>query len=223
MGFVLVLVFEPHCHSYVSDGVSSPEGLVRRARLRGVDVLAVTDHDTFRGSLLASRVSQLYDVIVVFGAEVSTVWGDVLVFCPEPLGEPLPRDVFVLRDEASRNNCVLVAAHPFHVPIMPSVGVMLLRFPSVFDAVEVWNAKGLPVFNIPAIMAARRFGKPGVSGSDCHVPSALGVAPTLVEPVGGGVDGVVEAIVKGRVVPTVGFMGFRAVLEDLAWSIYRRV
>lgn len=216
-------MFEPHCHSYVSDGVSSPENIVRRAKLRGVHALAVTDHDTFRGSILAYKVSRLFNVLVVFGAEVLTSWGDILVLCPEPMEEPLPSDPFVLRDEASKYNCALIAPHPFHPPPLPSVGFNVLRHSSVFDAVEIWNAKGLPIFNIPAIIVARRVGKPRVSGSDCHIPSALGVAPTLVDSDGASVEGVVEAILKGRVIPTIGVMGLRAVLDDVAWSLFKSV
>ncbi len=35
-----------HCHSRISDGSYSPQGLVRLARARGLSVLSITDHDT---------------------------------------------------------------------------------------------------------------------------------------------------------------------------------
>ena len=38
-----------HTHSARSDGTDSPAELVRRARDQGVDVLALTDHDTTEG------------------------------------------------------------------------------------------------------------------------------------------------------------------------------
>ncbi|GLW62292.1 phosphatase [Actinomadura rubrobrunea] len=38
-----------HCHSDVSDGTRPPAEVVRRARAAGVDVLALTDHDTVAG------------------------------------------------------------------------------------------------------------------------------------------------------------------------------
>lgn len=56
------LVFETHSHSYVSDGAGSPELLVRVAASKGIRVLAVTDHDTFRGSILAWRASKALDL-----------------------------------------------------------------------------------------------------------------------------------------------------------------
>ena len=41
--------FDLHCHTTASDGVLSPADLVRRAAEKGVEVLAVTDHDTLAG------------------------------------------------------------------------------------------------------------------------------------------------------------------------------
>ncbi len=38
-----------HSHTYCSDGVLSPTELVERAVSKGVDVLAITDHDTIAG------------------------------------------------------------------------------------------------------------------------------------------------------------------------------
>jgi predicted metal-dependent phosphoesterase TrpH len=217
-------VFETHCHSYVSDGAASPELLVRVASSRGVRILSVTDHDTFRGSTLAWRASRALglDVTVVYGAEVSTTWGDVLVYCLEPMREPLPVDVWELRDEAVKHNCVIAAPHPFH-PFMPSVGFRLLRNGGLFDAIEVWNGKSIPVFNIPAIIYARRYGKPAFSGSDAHVPSAVGETPSIVYSKTEKPEDVLEALRRGLVKPTVKLMSLRALVEDIAWSVYRRI
>ena len=38
--------FDLHSHSSFSDGVLTPHELVSRAIDKGVDVLAITDHDT---------------------------------------------------------------------------------------------------------------------------------------------------------------------------------
>ena len=217
------LLFETHCHSYVSDGVGSPELLVRIAASKGIRVISVTDHDTFRGSVLAWRAARYLglDVLVIYGAEVLTNWGDILVYCLEPLRDPLPYNALELRDLASSNNCLLVAPHPFQ-PLLPSVGRMLVREPRVFDAVEVWNGKSIPVTNIPAILYAKKLGKPAISGSDAHVPSAVGVSPTVLEHAEKPEE-VLEAMRKGLVKPKIGIPSLRTLLEDIAWSIYRRI
>jgi predicted metal-dependent phosphoesterase TrpH len=44
-----------HCHSSVSDGTRAPAEMMRRARAAGLDVVALTDHDTQAGHDEARR------------------------------------------------------------------------------------------------------------------------------------------------------------------------
>ena len=48
-----VTIYDLHTHSLVSDGILSPAALVSRAKLQGVDILALTDHDSVAGLTLA--------------------------------------------------------------------------------------------------------------------------------------------------------------------------
>jgi predicted metal-dependent phosphoesterase TrpH len=48
--------FELHCHSTCSDGTETPEAVAARAKARGVDVFALTDHDTCAGSAAAGGI-----------------------------------------------------------------------------------------------------------------------------------------------------------------------
>ncbi len=43
------LVYDLHTHTTASDGELSPKELVIKAKANGVDVLAITDHDTTEG------------------------------------------------------------------------------------------------------------------------------------------------------------------------------
>ncbi|MEW2298631.1 PHP domain-containing protein [Streptomyces sp. NPDC006655] len=59
-----------HCHSTASDGTDTPAELVRNAAAAGLDVVAVTDHDTTRG--YAEAVAALpAGLTLVTGAELS--------------------------------------------------------------------------------------------------------------------------------------------------------
>ncbi|MFJ5775910.1 PHP domain-containing protein [Streptomyces sp. NPDC093094] len=59
-----------HTHSTASDGTDTPAELVRRARAAGLDVVALTDHDTTRGH--AEAVAALpAGLTLVTGAELS--------------------------------------------------------------------------------------------------------------------------------------------------------
>ena len=215
---------EIHCHSIVSDGIMTPEVILRLAARLGFRVLSITDHDTFRGSALALRASRVMgfrDLIIACGSEVRTSWGDVLVICPQcPPGEA-PRDPLELRDFADSNGCAVIAAHPYHFG-RKSVASKIRREPGVFDAIEVWNPRGFPLLNVPAILYARKSGKPATSGSDAHVPSELGVAPIVFmeEPRDGGEA--VDMIKKGLVAPTIALPPPKSFIEALAWAITRR-
>ena len=59
-----------HCHSTASDGTDSPAELVRNAAAAGLDVVALTDHDTTRG--YAEAIAALPEgLTLVTGAELS--------------------------------------------------------------------------------------------------------------------------------------------------------
>ena len=57
------------------DGVSSPERILSVAQKRDLKAIAITDHNTFIGSLEAQSLSDKYDVSVISGMEISTSEG----------------------------------------------------------------------------------------------------------------------------------------------------
>ncbi|MFE3858084.1 PHP domain-containing protein [Streptomyces griseorubiginosus] len=59
-----------HCHSTASDGTDTPAELVRNARAAGLDVVALTDHDTTRGYREAVAALPA-GLTLVTGAELS--------------------------------------------------------------------------------------------------------------------------------------------------------
>lgn len=65
-----------HSHSRISDGLLSPATLVERAKARGVDVLALTDHDETSGLPEACERAKNIGVHLIQGVEVSVSWGD---------------------------------------------------------------------------------------------------------------------------------------------------
>lgn len=60
-----------HTHSSTSDGTDSPDELVANAARAGLDVVALTDHDTFDGLDLAVATGEQVGVQVVRGLELS--------------------------------------------------------------------------------------------------------------------------------------------------------
>ena len=68
------LIVDLHCHSTASDGTLAPSDVVRRAAQLGVNVLALTDHDSTAGLDEAHRQAIESGLRLIPGLEVSTTW-----------------------------------------------------------------------------------------------------------------------------------------------------
>jgi error-prone DNA polymerase len=85
---VTVPYAELHCHSNFSflDGASPPEELVAEAAHRGLEALAITDHDSFAGAVRFAEAARAHGLPTVFGAELTLD----LPPC-DPVGRARPR------------------------------------------------------------------------------------------------------------------------------------
>ncbi len=63
---------ELHCHSTASDGSLSPLELIEQAKLKGIKILALTDHDTTGGIYQAKKAVRELDITIIPGIELST-------------------------------------------------------------------------------------------------------------------------------------------------------
>ncbi|EXF47379.1 phosphotransferase domain-containing protein [Pseudomonas sp. BAY1663] len=68
-----------HCHSTASDGVLAPAKLVERAHGRGIELLALTDHDTVDGLDEARAAAQALGMRLVNGIELSCLWSGATI------------------------------------------------------------------------------------------------------------------------------------------------
>jgi len=82
-----------HTHSRASDGTQAPEELVRAAGAAGLDVVAITDHDTADGWAEAAAAASEIGIGLVRGMEISTRHEGhgvhLLAYLPDPTYEPL--------------------------------------------------------------------------------------------------------------------------------------
>ena len=69
-----MLSYDLHSHSTASDGTLSPSELVRRASVAGVDVLALTDHDSTAGLREARAEADKVGISLINGCEISVTW-----------------------------------------------------------------------------------------------------------------------------------------------------
>lgn len=91
-----------HLHTTVSDGALRPEELVRAASAAGVEVMAVTDHDSIDGIREAERAASELPIEVIPGIELSAgLDGDdihVLGYLLDPESRPLHKALSRLQE-----------------------------------------------------------------------------------------------------------------------------
>jgi len=160
---------------------------LKMARRRGLDAIAVTNHDYFRPETMVSANC-------VPGIEISTTKGHLLVVGPEPPTRTKPGELTPLEavDLAHAHDCAAIIAHPFR-------NSTLRKSDAAFDAVEI-NGKH-PEHRRKIEAVADRLEVPIVGGSDAHFPFEVGRLSTRLDIEQFTPKTVVEAIQAGRVEP----------------------
>jgi predicted metal-dependent phosphoesterase TrpH len=91
-----------HTHSAVSDGTDTPAELVRQAHAADLDVVGLTDHDTFDGLDEAAAEGERVGVQVVRGMELSCSRNGssvhVLAYGADPSSPGLAAEMALVRD-----------------------------------------------------------------------------------------------------------------------------
>ena len=75
-----------HCHSNISDGLLPPAEVAHRAADRGVELLALTDHDDVAGLSEARAACESRGLRFLDGSEISVSWRDDVSFHVVGLG-----------------------------------------------------------------------------------------------------------------------------------------
>ncbi len=183
-----------HNHSaYSPDSSSTAEEIIDYALKAGLDGIAVTDHNTVKGSLAASRIAA-GRIVVVTGLEVSTSEGHILCLgVREDIRSGL--SMSETAEIALSLGGVAVPSHPFRLGTGAGASVLSsLKIP----AIETVNGRNLRSRNRRAEIYAQRAALGATGGSDSHAPDEIGRAYTLVDGEGLGEDDVVAAIANGK-------------------------
>jgi predicted metal-dependent phosphoesterase TrpH len=189
----LVLKIDLHVHTcYSPDSVITFKEIVSYSKKRGLDGVAITDHNTLKSALMLKT----RDIIVVPGIEISTLNGHLLglnVNTLIPAKLSLEETIRRIHEAGG----IAIAPHPSAFYRSPPS-----RKIRSYDAVEVMNASSVPfqLFTYLNQNFANRLGFPQTGGSDAHYAPEIGAAYTVVE-ADPYIDEIVDAIKRGATIP----------------------
>ncbi len=174
--------YDMHIHSkYSHDGTLEPGKILKIARKKGLDGIAITDHGTIKGALKARRERRyMRDAVdVIVGAEILTDIGEVIgLFIEE---EITSTDFECVIEEIKSQGGIVVLPHPFDEIRRSSLHPRdeHARF---IDCVEVMNARcRLQKFNEHAMKFAVEHDLGMTAGSDAHFADEIGNAGVCID------------------------------------------
>jgi len=212
----LDLKIDLHVHTcYSNDAVTTLREVVTYSKKRGLDGVAITDHDTLLGALKLIEKSKF---IVIPGMEISALGGHILALnITTPIPPKLSLSETIQRIHEADG--IAVAAHPTSV-----YKSTLSRQVTSYDAIEVINSAAVPfrLFTRLSQKLATRLNLPQTAGSDSHYAPEIGAAYTIVE-ADPDVDEIVQAIKEGETLPLGKPIPWRVRLRRRALSLKRRI
>jgi len=196
----LSLKIDLHVHTcYSGDCATTLEEIVSQSKRKGLNGVAITDHNTIEG---ASKLIQKEnsDLMIIPGIEVSTTRGHILGINVTAL---IPRGLGIEEtvDKIHEADGIAIAAHP--LAIYKKGMILNKKIVALgIDALEVVNASVFPFFLLTSLNGrfAHRLHLPQTGGSDAHLPEVIGLAYTIVknEQTEPSVEDIIGAIKMGR-------------------------
>ncbi len=130
--------YDLHVHTYHSScSRIKPEKLLKIAKKKGLNGIAVTDHNTIKGGLEAKKLNKDKNFEVIVGAEIKTPQGEILgYYLNKEIKSRTPAEVI---DEIHSQGGLAFIAHPFTWGI--------IRQAMQADWKEIKKADGFETFN----------------------------------------------------------------------------
>lgn len=163
-----------HVHtSYSYDSTASPKEVVRAAISKGIDCLAITDHEEVQGAAEAIRFASGKPILIIPGIEIKSKEGDILGL---NIKERIPKGLSAKETikKIKEAGGIAVIPHPFGWPYCFKGDLKTLL--DEIDAIEILNASIFASNNKKASDLVKQFNFPFTCGSDAHSPSFIGRA-----------------------------------------------
>ena len=185
-----------HIHSqYSEDAIGSPKDIIKSLKKKGLQGMAITDHNTVEGGLKAVKIAPK-DFIVIPGIEISTADGHILALNVE---KNIVRNLSI-------QETVEKILDQGGTPIVPHLfrnmsGIKKEKLKTIhqkINTIEVFNACSMPKTNLKIAKIAKEFNLGGTGGSDSHDPAYAGYAYTVVDTTDINADTILSEINKKK-------------------------
>jgi predicted metal-dependent phosphoesterase TrpH len=176
----------------VWEGLNSPAEIMHAAKKKGLEAIAITDHNSNDAWKEAAAAAKREGIIFIPGMEISSSQGHILGL---GLNEFIPRDMGMEEtvERIHDQGGLAVAAHPYDIK-----GEGVRDDYRKADAVEVFNALNVDWFaNRFTENKLRSVDMPKVVGSDAHNTAMLGHAVNIMD--AHDADSILKEIRMGRV------------------------
>ncbi len=205
MGF-LPLKIDLHVHTcYSEDSTITLEELILQLKKKGLNGVAITDHNTIEGALKLTKMvnekNNCGKLLIIPGIEVSTKGGHIIginVTTSIPKGLSVEETIERIHEDGG----IAIAAHP-RTLFKNGIGLSPKILSLGLDAIEVINSSLFPFQPLTRITKkfAEQYNIPQTAGSDSHMPETVGLAYTLIDSDEINIDSIIEAIKKGLTIP----------------------
>ncbi|OGS41242.1 MAG: metal-dependent phosphoesterase [Euryarchaeota archaeon RBG_13_31_8] len=181
-----------HIHSqYSEDGIGSPKEIIKVLLKKGLQGMAITDHNNVEGGLQAKKVAPK-DFIVIPGVEISTNKGHIIAL---DIKENIKKKLSVEETIEKIIDIGGVPTVPHLFRSMSGIKVNILKeIHQKISAIEVFNSCSDLKTNLKTIKIAKNFNLGGVGGSDSHIPEYVGFAYTTIDSTDYNVDSILSEI-----------------------------
>ncbi len=190
---------DSHIHSrYSPDSKSKLEDIIRRAKERNIDIIAISDHNTVEGSKLARELTKNDDeILVIPSIEISSINGHILGFgCEENIKRDLPADETI--DLIHSQGGLAIIPHPYcfyRHGLLCKEDYKNLKI----DAIETKNARFIAGYcNSKAKKLSENEKLPGLGASDAHYYKFVGDCYSKID-CEKDIDSVFNAIKKDKI------------------------
>jgi len=185
-----------HVHScFSNDGAGSPQDLIKSLQKRGLQGMALTDHNTVDGYRSIQKMIPK-DFLVIPSVEISTADGHLLAInVKENINPGRPIEETVERVVEAGGEPVV----PHLYRLLSGIKKEKLKaIRTKVSAIEVFNGCSIPNSNLKTAKIAHVFHLGGTGGSDSHDPAYAGYAYTIVDSTDLRIDSVLSEIRKKK-------------------------